>query len=286
MVSDLPATVIVNTAPAERRGHGPSRNQLFAALVVVALGNAFIDNALLALAGENLGAALGAGLGVSWGLWLAAGAAVGLALNASSGKASRVDWIIGAVALVLCLAPDGHLAALAASGLGAWMIFSARGDQRLRAAGAVLLAITVSILWTRIGLLFVGHPLQVFDSWLAALAGGTTAVGNTIQFADGDGAAIMLEGCMSLQNAGMAVTVWLAVTRLFRPQFRATDILWAAGVFCMVFALNIIRLGLIVQSREAHRLLHDSWPASLYPPLILLAALGVAVVTIRREILD
>ena len=61
---------------------------------------------------------------------------------------------------------------------------------------------------------------------------------------------------------------------------------WGLVVMVAVVALNVLRLGLVVQSRAHWALFHESWLAQLFNPLIMATAIGLAVIAVRREILS
>src|SRR3569832_1435519 len=92
----------------------PPRAHLFAALTLLAVGNAVTARALMALHDQGLSAALVDGLGMSWAFWLALALAVRLALTAPPVPASRGDMALAALALVLIASPFRQASSLAA----------------------------------------------------------------------------------------------------------------------------------------------------------------------------
>lgn len=261
------------------------RTQLFGLCAIVVLANALFEQAAEAWA-RGSAYAVANGLGVNWGLWLAVFAVVWLASKAAPGRADRTDYIIAGAALITCLAPEADVASLGATLLAGRMALSSRGDTYLRAAGVVLLAITINVFWTRMALLFVAQPLQNFDAWLVSLLGGVEVQGNVLSYASGEGSAFLARGCMSLANASAALMVWLAAARLIRPEIRRSDLGWAAVVMASVVALNTARIALVMQSRENYAVFHGGWGSDLFAALILIAALAIAAFSVRRELFD
>lgn len=271
-------------APAARVLSTPTQAQLAAGLLLLAIANLAASHVRGALATQSLGDALMNGLGASWAFWVALALAVRLALTAPSRPASRLELVLAGVALVMIASPVRQLSALVATGMALWLIFRPGFDPKLRAAGIVLLALTVHLVWTTLLMLMFARPIEAIDAQLVGWVTGVPVRHNMVGFTDGQQGFLVMGGCTSVQNASMALLLWIALARSARPEPRPRDLLIGLGLFVTVAAINIGRLSLIAQSRDMLNLVHGATGSSLTIGLITAAALAWTVFDVRREL--
>ena len=151
---------------------------------------------------------------------------VGLALRAEPTKATPMDMIIGvACLLVIALPASKFLSSGAATVIGFWFLFRPASPERLRAASLILIAITINLVWAHALLLVIDKPMEFVDAHLTALLAGTSVHENIVQFVHGDAGLVIFSGCTSVENASMALLLWIAIARCARPLPRPRDLL-------------------------------------------------------------
>jgi hypothetical protein len=201
----------------------------------------------------------------------------------SENKPARpVDlWMLGAC-VVAAMVPVSPVSTLAATALGLFTLW--RGDERLRAAGMVLLAIAVQLLWSRLIMLVFLAPIASLDAHMVGLITGIPVHGNVVPFANGVRAMAIEEGCTSVQNASIALVLFVGIVRTFRPKPIASETLYFAGAFLSVIAINIARLSLMSQSLAAFYALHGATGFAVINLIITVNGLIWATLSVRREI--
>ena len=126
----------------------------------------------------------------------------------------------------------------------------------------VLLAITVNLLWGRLLMVFFVAQIAALDAHVVALVVHTSVQGNRVLMLDGHHMSI-IQACTSVENASVALMMFVAIVRTFRPTPRPSEWLYLAGIFAFVVALNDARLSLMARSMEMFQLVHGpvSWVA-------------------------
>ncbi|MFL5295927.1 MAG: hypothetical protein ACJ798_06045 [Phenylobacterium sp.] len=265
---------------------GEARPQLYAAAILLLLLNAAAAKAIQAIAEHGPLAALADGLGHSWAFWVAAFAAVRLALLEPAARVRPRDlWICGAGALA-ALAPVSQLAGLACSALAAAILFDRSQGPRMRAAAWVLAAISVQLVWSRLVMLFFVQPIAAADAHMLSWIIQRPVTGNLVAFAQDHHRLSIWAGCTSVQNASTALMLYVAVVRSFRPQPRRSELYALAGVFISVVAINLVRLSLMAQTIEMYHLVHGDLGQGVVNAVITLTGLAWAAASVRHEILD
>jgi hypothetical protein len=142
------------------------------------------------------------------------------------------------------------------------------GEAKLRAAGAVLLALALNGQWgprlfdifefqiLRADAILVGTALSLtLDniSWHSTILGAT------------DGHRIIIFGpCSSFHNISMGLLCWVALTKLARVDWVRRDIVFAALVCASVVLLNGSRLYLMALSADQFAYWHAGLGAELF----------------------
>lgn len=262
------------------------RGRLYAGAVGLVIANAVAGKVIETIGQSGPAAALVAGLGFSWAFWFAFAVAVGLALREPAAPARPRDLAVCAAAVLAALFPLSQVAAVACTGLAAAILIDRVSGRHLRAAAMVLMAISVQILWARLLMLFFVQPIATLDAHVVSLVIDRPVHGHDVLFADGSHTLSILAGCTSVQNASIALVLYVAVVRAFRPEPRRFEVLALAGVFASVVALNVARLALMAQSITLFHLVHDGVGAGVVNAIITATGLAWAVGSVRHEIFD
>jgi len=264
---------------------GLGRRQIYAAAFTLLIANAMAAKASLAIADVGIVNALINGLGLSWAFWLSFALCVRLALTAEDQPTRPTDlWAAGA-SVAAALVPLSPASSLAATAVGLFVALDRGQDPRLRGAAMILVAIAVQLLWSRLVMLVFITPIAGLDAHLVGLIVGSPVHGNVVRFAHGVGSVSILGACTSVQNASVALMLFVAIVRSFRPLPVASEIGYFLGAFLSVVAINIARLALMAQSLEMFHLVHGPAGESVVNMIITVNGLAWAAVSVRREIL-
>jgi hypothetical protein len=263
---------------------GLTRPRLFACVIVLLLANAAAAQAVHAAATVGPTAALVGGLGHSWAFWVACACTVRLALSAAPAPATPRDRWLAAGSAAAALVPLSPVAAVAGSVLALALLTDRTVAPQLKAAGWVLAAVSVQLFWSRLAMMFFVRPIATADAHLVSLVINRPVVGYSVEFAHGGHMLSILGPCTSVQNASIALMLYVAVVRSFRPIPRRSELLALAGVFLTVVGINIGRLALMAQSMEMYHLVHGANGAAVVNGVITTAGLGWAAASVRHEI--
>ena len=253
--------------------------------MLIVMANALAELVKATVTTDGLLGALPVGLGVSWAVWLSLGLGVRLALTAEPAPARALDWTVAAIGIAFAAAPITGLASAGATLIGAWFLIDRRADDRLKAAAAVLVALAINLMWSKLLLMLFARPIENLDAGVVGLVRGVAVHGNVIDFVHGDERVAVLSGCTSVANASLALLLWLAVTRSVRPKPVASEFGYAVCVFVTIVVINLARLSLVADSRAAWAYWHGPVGDSLVDALITASALAWAFFGVRREIL-
>jgi exosortase/archaeosortase family protein len=262
------------------------RSALFFWLLLLAALNAFAGVALRMVPEHGLTYALFELFGISAILWTALAAA--LALLRSDAEAAPIagrDRLVAAAVVAAALLPVAPASSAALTLLASWMIVRSPAGSPARRAGAVALAISVSLLWGRVFLAVFSRPLLGIDSWLVGQFVGVRAVGNTLAFADGSGGIAVAPGCSSWQGMSLALVFWVTVNQWFQVRFGWKPLGWCLLALAATIAVNVVRIGAMVHFPERLGEIHlgYGWHLAMWTSLILVCA--ICLFGARREIL-
>ena len=263
-----------------------SRRPLFAFTIGVLVANAAATKVIDAFAQLGPANALAGGLGLSWAFWLSLALCIRLALIEEDQPAGAKDlWVCGA-GLAAALLPISPVSSLACTALALFLLLDRTVGVYLKAAAMVALAISVQLLWSRLLMLFFVGPVADLDAHLVGLITRTPVHGNMVGFADGSHRMSILEACTSVQNASVALMLFVAIVRTFRPKPRTSELYFILGLFISVVVVNLIRLTLMAQNIEMFHLVHGDigWP--VINAIITVVGLSWAVLSVRREVFD
>ena len=141
-------------------------------------------------------------------------------------------------------------------------------DRNLRAAGAVLLALSGHLLWApAIFQFFTSQLLQIDAALVGTLLAKTRPdiVWNGTSFhAPGGHSIALVAACSSFHNVSSAMLASVAVTMFLRTSwvFRR-DLLVMLALCCSMILMNVMRLGLLASSQAAYQYWHQDVGASI-----------------------
>ncbi|WP_415725348.1 hypothetical protein [Pseudaminobacter sp. NGMCC 1.201702] len=264
----LPGRHFINAGPF-------SRNQFFAALVVVGFANGIGEKLASQLEGQGLVLAVFDTFGISVIVWSAAVIAIVMLLRAEPQPIGAVDFAVAALTSVAFLVPVPSLSWLAISGLAVYLSISRQSSRAFARAGAVLLAMTIPMFWARLLLAATSNIVLEVDAALVSQIVGTDSAANTVPLADGSGLLFFEPACSSLSNVSIAILCAVLFVKVY-------DLSWSAGtIFIGVLAcaaaivINVVRMGLIGLYPDYYWLIHGPIGASFAGWLSLAAILGI-----------
>lgn len=204
--------------------------------------------------------------------WLAGAVIVSRVLGSDrSAAASRLEVMLGlgAVAAMGITGLVGYRmgVGIVSTAVAAYILARDHHDISLRAAGAVLLALSAYLVWGPIFFQLVTPELLAADafvvrSMMALWEPSMTAKGLT--FTSVEGHAITLIGaCSSFANMSIALLSGVAITMAMRPRFVARDVLAIAAVCALMVLLNAARICLAASSEARHLYWHDGVGAQI-----------------------
>lgn len=258
-----------------------SRQALFSGLALILLLNAISEKASGSLAQGFLPALFNT-FDISLIIWGAAIAAIALLWRDAPARPGRADITVAALVGLAALVPVPTLSALALSGLAVWL-YQSSDESLTRRAAAILLALTVPLMWARLLFAIASESLLRVDSLLIALMLGTTANGNVVPFADGSGSLFIAPGCSSFTNVSLAVLSSAAIMAYYGRKWTWAALGWSALACLAVIAINVGRIGMIGYFPAEYDLIHGTLGATLAGWLTLIAILVIGFQGVRSD---
>lgn len=206
-------------------------------------------------------------------LWLAGYAFVyRLSRSSREAPAENLDyWFAGAACLAILLTsfvPHRWGIGLVATAAAVYFLATNRGDKNLKAAGALLFAMSAHLVWGPI--LFMLVTPEVVRGDAAVVAGLLKLLRPDIVWSDTtfrapDGHGLVLVGaCSSFQNISTALLACATVTMLSRPQWIRRDIYIIALATLAMIAINTARLCLLAWNHDSYEYWHNGDGANLF----------------------
>jgi exosortase/archaeosortase family protein len=257
--------------PAGTRPAGPfssdlnvTRAGLFACLGVLAALNAEAGQIISQLADQPLLAILRGLAGVSAVIWFAIFACLKIGFEDDENAISKSDWAFAATVVVLCLIPVFAAAKFGLLLCALYLLRDSSGAGPGRRVGAVLLALTGTLIWGPFILDALAGPLLSFDAHVVGGLIGTSVDGNLVQFAGVPRRFLIGTPCSSVHNISLALVLWTAAAALFRVRFDRKYLALGIGMAFFMFLLNIARLSSIGLFPDSFSFLHDGVGAELF----------------------
>ncbi len=235
---------------------GRDRIHWFVVVAVIAACNGYAAIIFDSIRQRGFIGALLAGFAVSPVFWFALLVAAVIAFAPDDvTPMRRGDGLIIAVMAILALLPIQAAAAVALLIAAIWMLLTSPRASRGRRVGAVLLALTTSLIWGHVMLMLLGDVLVRLDARFVAWLAGSTAHDNLVDFTSGGGNMMIAYACSSLHNMTMAIQMWVAMTALLRIPVGPKSLLVGLAAVVANVMVNGIRLTTIAHDRAAY----DYW---------------------------
>jgi exosortase/archaeosortase family protein len=199
-------------------------------------------------------------------LWFACYVVLRRLWEADGGEpADAVDVLVavatGLLILFTSLMTTRYSAGASATAMALYLLARHRDDAHLKAAGAVLLALSVHLVWGPVIFLFFTPELLRVD---AVLVGGMfkalrpDIVWNDTRFASPSGHEVaLIGGCSSFHNISSALLACASVAMLVRTEWRRSDILVALVASLAMVGINVGRICLLGWSTQAYQFWHE-----------------------------
>lgn len=147
-----------------------------------------------------------------------------------------------------------------ATGLSVYLLCLG-GGRAFRAAGCVMLALSVHLTWAPIIFQYLLPWILRLDmlavSAFLALIGSLATVENTsIHGADGHSAALV-GGCSAFQNLSIAMLAYVSAAMLLRGRWVRGDLLWLLATCLALIVINTVRLAMLGMNRDLYAFWHD-----------------------------
>jgi len=217
--------------------------------------------------------------------WLACYAVIyRLWLSDSAIPATRFELglvlAIGVAVLLASFLPYRMATGLLATITAGYLLFAQGGDRNLKAAGAVLLALSAQLVWGPALFQFFTPELLRADgaivgailSWLRPdiVWSGTSFLGPD------DHAISLIGGCSSFNNVSTAVLACVTVAMLARTEWVWRDIVTIAVAAVAMIVVNATRICLLAWSGPSHLFWHDGAGATILGVAETLLVLAIA----------
>jgi len=205
-------------------------------------------------------------------VWLACYAVIRrLYLSDGAVRVSRLDVVLvsatGVAILLSSFLPYRVAIGLLATVMAGYLLIRHGGDRNLKAAGAVLLALSGQLVWGPVLFQFFTPELLGAD---AAIVGGLLTslrpdiVWTGTSFLGADGHSIALIGaCSSFNNVSTAVLACATIAMLTRTEWVRRDIAAIALACVAMIFINAVRIGLLAWSLASYQFWHDGAGAQI-----------------------
>lgn len=260
------------------------RPQLFAALFVLGCANGLVARATVTVHSLGWRDALLASFDISAIVLVACAAGLWLVAKSRPDRATAADLAVCLVAVVLIAVPIGGLSWLAVSGLALYILRLPATDSWLQRGAAILLAVTVPALWSRLLFQFFANLILEADAALVSWLIGTARTGNIVRFVSGEGNLVIFPACSSLANMSLAVLAWVTISQWVGHRRSPADLVWVVLACLSVMAINVIRLGLMATNLRLYEAVHSQTGDAVAGTLILAAVLGCSFWGVRRDL--
>jgi transmembrane exosortase EpsH len=217
--------------------------------------------------------------------WLACAVVIyRLNLSDRTVGAGRLDWVLAlAVGILLVLSsllPYRFGIGLLTTLVALYLVLLDHADRNLKAAGAVLLALSMQLVWGPIFFQLFTPELLAAD---AALVGSVLTVlrpdivwNGTTFFAPDGHAVSLIAACSSFNNVSTAVLACAAVIMLRRVEWMRSDTATMAIAATAMMLVNAARICLFAWSSDYHAYWHDGAGAQILAIAQTLVVLAIA----------
>jgi hypothetical protein len=214
-----------------------------------------------------------------------------LFLSDSTVPAGKLDfWGVGVVGAINLL-PADKAVWIAASVAAAYIYFQSEKRSNGRAGASVLAALcTQAFLGPTLFSLLSVYILQA-DAMLVGVALDLTRSGfvwhDNVIMTEGHSVAVY-NGCSSFHNISLAALCWMSLTKLKRPVFIRSDLIFGAAACLTMVALNATRIYLMSLSFEKYVYWHNGFGAEIFAMaatliIVIICVWGTSINGTRHE---
>ncbi len=254
---------------------GRDRVQWLAVVALVAACNALSFRIIESITQLGAGAALLGAFGVNPIFWFVQLVAIAIAFETDgAAPLRRGDGMAAGIVLLLAAVPIASAASAGVLVAACWLLLTAPGGSRGRRVGAILLALTASLIWGQIVLILFGDWLVGLDAKFVGWLAGTRSQGNLVDFTVGGNPFLVAYGCSSMHNITMAIQLWVAMTQLLRLPISLRVALVGLAAIVANVLINGLRLATIARNRATFDYWHEG------PGGAMFAWLAIVVVAI------
>lgn len=228
------------------------------------------------------------GFGISFIVWFGGYCSFDILRKGSDQDASRNDWVMAFITMVLLLIPSAFMSWIALSIFAGYCgFFVFKSATFGRNSCLIMLAVALRVPVSDICLELFSDALLQFDavatlSLLSMVSPEAIRQGNII-IGSGGHELLIMTGCASFTNISLALLLWFTVVRTQILCYRTALTLYLIPLTVIVMGINISRLSLMTLSQEQYFYYHDGLGAEIINALILLVALGMAFLSVYFE---
>jgi exosortase/archaeosortase family protein len=178
------------------------------------------------------------------------------------------DFLFISALCLLVLLPTNRMIWIAATGIAIYLLSVDGRDFKLRAAGAVLGALTIQELWGHVLFDLIAFPLlraetAVVGTMLEATRPGTVWVDNIITGPSGFGL-VIYTACSSYHNLSLAMLCWVTMSKLHDQKWTKRDIMIGLLVSATMIVSNLVRLYLMAIDIDSYHYWHEGAGADIF----------------------
>lgn len=262
-----------------------TREQLLAALLILASANGLIPYISASIIDLGLWTALANTFGISAIVWAAWIAACAITMEPAAARPIRSgDAALAAVAVLLIAVPVTSLSWICLSGLAFYVFRTSSIGSPLRRAAPVFAALAAPVFWGPLFLQYAGAPLLKVDAFLVGTLLHVPYSDNVILYPRDGRVLQIFAACSSFHNMSQAAVAWVATNRALGRPWRMTDTVWCAAAIASAFAINLGRLSLMAADPRNFELVHGPIGAMIAGQLTLILIVLICVAGHRRDL--
>jgi len=264
------------------------RHNLFALIFAIGLINAMIRPIRSDIAEFGFVDSMLGGFGISFIVWFAIFCVFDLLYRQRVEKITRNDSFATLFTLIMLMIPSAFISWIALSLFSFYgVIFAYKKPGMARNACFIMLAIALRVPVSDIVLRLTADALLQFDAiatlFVLKFIDPTAIREGNIIIGPGGHELLIMTGCASFTNISLALLLWFTVLRTQITYWRHRLTLYILPLVIMVMGVNIARLALMARSTDDYFFYHDGMGADIVNALVLVIALGMAVLSLLVE---
>lgn len=262
-----------------------TRNQLFAALFLLAALNSMAGLAIKSVQQQGWADALMNLLGLSAIVWAGLVAGLHILIDAPPSPRPRsLDlWLSGLVGIVALL-PIATASMVSLTVLALYGLTSSDRNSAIRRSSIIFLAMTGVLIWGRLVMAVFSRPLLDLDAMFVSGLLGSEHQGNMLWYQGDPTRLVVAPGCSSLQGMSLALLFWAIVNQLFKVPFGWRPALWCLAALAATIGINVLRIGAMLRFPAHLAEIHTGWGFHLSMWATLVAVGLICLFGARREV--